>query len=690
MDKRYRNYTIRGLISMRGKHYIIAILIICLVAFVFVCESYAVPAAPITHTLTQPDGGSFNARQWGDESSHGWETEDGYSIIFDEALKMWTYAIHSEEGSLMSSSRVVGKHIIPDVQQRIRPKIKIYRTLSKEQAKGFAKKSTAGDSGPRRVVPSTGTANIPVILINFSDRSTTYSASDFDSLLFGSGNYSMKDYFEEVSYGKFSVSAGPAGITGWYNASNSHDYYGQNDIYGWDRWPGTLVREAVIAADSTVNFASYDSDGDCYVDVVNIVHQGSGEESGTASTDIWSHSWSLSSAYFWGYSSGGEYTTNDACPSGGYIKIDDYVIQPETFLGGMTTMGVFAHEYSHALGLPDLYDTDYSSQGVGNWSLMAGGSYNYATTWGDRPAHLDAWSKYYLGWVTPTQVSGTFTNKQITSAATTADVYQLLNGSPSSGGEYFLVENRQKTGFDVGLPGAGLLIWHIDESVSTNDDECYPGGTSCSTSHYHVALVQADNLYHLEKNINDGDSGDPYPGSANNTTFNSSSSPNSNLYNGSSSNVSVTNISASATTMTATLYAPASSTTPITQTITAPSNTTVSKGSVLGPFSVSVTNNTNSSYTFYVYPYIYTPDGNWVQLMSGKMVTLAAYQTISKSNLYLPVPLNAQTGTHYFLAYLYDTSSNIIDYDYFAFEVTSGSSTTDGLKGQGEWFLSIP
>jgi hypothetical protein len=234
----------------------------------------------------------------------------------------------------------------------------------------------------------------------------------------------------------------------------------------------------------------------------------------------------------------------------------------------MTTMGVYAHEYGHALGLPDLYDRDYSSNGVGDWSLMASGSWTKVSKPGDRPSHLDAWSKYALGWVTPTQVTRTLIDQPITQAENTPDVYQLLGGSPSIGGEYFLIENRQHVGFDEGLPGAGLLIWHIDETKDDNDHECYPGGPSCVTNHYHVALVQADNLWSLEKDIyNLGDMGDPYPGSTGNTSFTRDSAPKSNLYSGYPSGVSVTNISPSGSVMTATLTPPAESistpTTPI-------------------------------------------------------------------------------------------------------------------------------
>ncbi len=533
------------------KIFMIGLLFMLIIVFYIPNICYAVPAAPVIYELTQPDGTIIYARQWGDEWSHGWETTEGYSIVFDEITGNWTYAVTGIVGSLLPSSRVVDKHTPPqNVPKRLRPSGKARAKILKMRA------SQLKVTPYKKVVPPTGTANIPVILINFSNTTTTYTSANFNTLLFGTGNYSMKDYYQEVSYGVFSVSAGPGGVVGWYTASNTHDYYGQNDILGNDMWPGDLVYEAVAAADAAgFNFAPYDQDGDCYVDVVDIIHQGTGEDAGGPATDIWSHRWSLSGGQYWGYSHYSAYITNDNCTANPSVKVkvNDYVIQPEILFGNIETIGVFTHEYGHALDLPDLYDTDNSSESIGNWSLMAGGLWNYVTRSGDRPAHMDAWSKYKLGWMTPTLVSGTLTNEPITQAATAADVYQLLSGGPTSGGEYFLVENRQKTGFDAGLPGAGLLIWHIDEAKTNNDNECYPGGPSCATNHYHVALVQADNLWEMEKNINRGNAGDSYPGSTNKTSFTGSSSPNSNLYNGTPSNVSITNISIPSTTMTATL-----------------------------------------------------------------------------------------------------------------------------------------
>jgi len=515
------------------------------------------------HTLKQADGSTFSARQWGDEWSHGWETSEGYSIILDQRTRNWMYAAKDNKGKLTPSPRAVVKdrpqataprHLRPSGQRW--QEILLRKSLSRSSAGAPAEGTAEPLLFMEGLVSLSGSANVPVILINYSNTSTTYNASNFDTLLFSTGSKSMKDYYEEVSYGDFTVSAGPSGVAGWYTASKNHNYYGQ-DVSGFDAHPAELVIEAVQDADADgFDFAPYDMDGDCYVDVVAVVHQGTGQEAGgSPSTDIWSHSWDLNNAEYFGDGTG-EYITNDSAACG-TIKVNDYIIQPEILFGGQQTMGVFAHEYGHALGLPDLYDTDGSSEGIGEWGLMASGSWNSVSRPGDTPAHMSAWSKYFLGWVTPTQVAGTLSGESIDQAATADDVYQFLPGSPSTGGEYFLIENRQRASgtFDQGLPGDGLAIWHIDESKETdsntdNANECYPP-FNCTINHYRVSLVQADNDWDLEKNNNRGDNGDLFPGSSGNSSFTESSAPDSTLYDGSSSDVNITSISASGPVMTA-------------------------------------------------------------------------------------------------------------------------------------------
>ncbi len=527
--------------------FIIIKVFVCLIFSCWTNEAaWAAPAAPGLHELVQPDGTKLRAVKWGDERRHGWETQDGYAIGFDSLKRSWHYLGKTASGPLGLLSERPGVEKRPGGLPR-----RIERQLGTGGGRVFRRSASMSASIAEKATGASGAKNVLVILVNFRDTAATYAASDFSNLIFGSGPYSMKKFYEESSYGTFTISPGPGDIAGWYQASQPHDYYGQNypAINGYDQYPGTLVRETVRKADEEgFDFAPYDQDHDGYVDLVAIVHQGTGEEASPNANDIWSHSWSLDEANLENASDGGAYRT-----SGG-LNVNDYIILPEKLEDGISTIGVFAHEYGHALSLPDLYDTDTSSsEGAGDWSVMAGGTWNGITYEGDRPAHFDAWCKYALGWVAPTHVTGTLA-AALKPAATDGDVYQLLAGSPSAGGEYFLLEYRKKAGFDAALPGEGLLIWHVDESRQTNDSECTtsPGSPGCASMHYHVALMQADNLWNLERGGNGGDAGDPYPGSSGNTSFTGSSAPSSTLWSGAASGVSVTGIGSPGATITAT------------------------------------------------------------------------------------------------------------------------------------------
>lgn len=505
-------------------------------ALAFSSGAHAVPAAPGTHTLTQPDGTTIQAQQWGDEWNHGWETLDRYTIVKDDS-GAWVYAERAADGSLEPSNRPA--HMAPPAStpERVRPAGAMAQAIDQQRQQAQKAVET-------RVVPSNGTAQAPVILINFSDTSTTHFPSDFESLLFGSnpavatGPGSMKDFYEEVSYGNFSVT----GVAeGWYTADNGHDYYGQNDADGNDQNPGELVKEAVQAADDAIDFSKYDNDGDGVVETVIIVHQGSGEEAGGSSTDIWSHHWTLNSAGVGSVDLDG-------------VTVNDYVIQPETQFGHMATMGVFAHEYGHALGLPDLYDTDGSSEGIGDWGLMSGGSWNQVTNAGDSPAHAVAWSKDYLGWASPSKVKKKLKDESVASAHGTGDFYLCADnpggvdwefGTSSGSGEYFLVENRQKSGFDQGLPGAGLLVTQIAEYVSSgNDANQNEGGARL------VDVKEADGNNDLDNGSNRGDQGDLFTSG---DTFDKTTSPAAVRYDGGASTFALSSVSASGAPMTATL-----------------------------------------------------------------------------------------------------------------------------------------
>lgn len=404
-----------------------------------------------------------------------------------------------------------------------------------------------GFGDPIRIDPTLNpqtAGNILCILIEFSDKPAQVSAVYFDTLLFGSATGTVKNYYSEVSYGTFDVvTVNYPSAIGWQTAPQTYAYYcnGDNGLGTYPQNSQKLFEDIIDLVDPVVNFSNYDMNSDGYVDAVMLVHTGSGAELTGNANDIWSHAWGIT----------------PRLRDGKWLS--RYAIQPEYWnSAGDMTIGVFAHEMGHAyFGYPDLYDIDYSSNGIGRWSLMAGGSWN--GSYGNSPAHPDAWSRIEAGFATATNVVSNLVNQSIPNVEQNSSgaIFRLwTNGIV--GNQYFLIENRQRVGYDAQLPSgaSGLLVWHIDEAMATgnntdNANEWYPGHTS--SGHMRVALEQADNLYELEKKIDNGDNGDPFPGSTANTSFSGLSSPNSNDYNSTTTLVSVTNISASASTMSADL-----------------------------------------------------------------------------------------------------------------------------------------
>jgi immune inhibitor A len=379
----------------------------------------------------------------------------------------------------------------------------------------------------------TGPYRALCLLVDFSDNIAQTTPRRFDTLVFADRVGTVRHYYDEVSYGRLDiVTVHLPSATGWLRAPLVYTYYVDNH-YGTDSpYPHNsqkLCEDVIALADPVVDFSQYDNDGDGYADVIMIVHAGQGAELTGRPSDIWSHKWSIAPALKDG------------------VYISDYTIMPEFWnQPGDMTPGVYCHELGHVFGLPDLYDTDNSSYGTGDWSIMSSGSWN--GNLGSSPAHPDAWSKARLGWLTPTNVQSNMTEVSIAAAETTPLAYRVWT-SGGGGTEYFLVENRQRTGYDAELPGAGLLIWHIDEEMDHNDYEWYPGYTDYG--HYKVALEQADNLFLLERKLSSGDTGDPFPGSTVNRSFSPVSNPRSDGYSGGGSLVAVTNISNSGVVMTA-------------------------------------------------------------------------------------------------------------------------------------------
>lgn len=373
----------------------------------------------------------------------------------------------------------------------------------------------------RAPAPILGQRDVLVLLVDFSDAAATRTQAHYTDLLFSRGTRdsgSMRDFFHEASYAQLDVTGsvnGSGGPTaGWFRAPQPKAHYTDAN-YGFGTYPKNaqkLVEDVIDLARPSIDFSQFDSDNDGHLDALVIICAGTGAEATGDVNDLWSHKWGIAPQVING------------------VTVDSYFMAPED-----GRVGVMAHELGHLLmGWPDLYDTDYSSAGTGNWDLMASGSWNGQ---GDTPAHPCAWCKAAAGWVTPATIQG----QQSVSLApfqSNADVLRLpVTGSSS---EYFLLSNRQKAGFDALIPGGGLIIEHVDENQLSNADE----------NHYLVDIEQCDGQQHLNKNQNQGDGADPFPCSGN-SQFTADSTPASTTYAGADSLVSVTNIARAGDTITA-------------------------------------------------------------------------------------------------------------------------------------------
>ena len=388
--------------------------------------------------------------------------------------------------------------------------------------------------------PMKGKWNTLVLLVDFPDKHGYVRPAFFDSLVFGNRFGSFRDYYRSLSFNALDiVTVNPPGAIGWVTVPHPYSYYVNQD-HGWStNYPHNvqgLVEDILHAADPSIDFSKYDNDHDSYVDGLFLVHAGSGAEYTGNNDDMWA-------------SVVGPQTPQvlDGVTVSRCALVPEYYTSAEDM-----TVGVFAHEFGHTgFNLPDMYDVDQTSEGLGQWSLMGSGSWNGPTP-GGVPALPDAWCRVQMGYAQPIIVADDITAAPIPSASQDSVVYKLQR-RVNPGSEYFLVENRQQTDYDAFLPGNGLLIYHIDDTVSTIDwNEWCPGNEA--NGHYLSALEQADEAWELENKVNRGNAGDPFPGSTGAHSFSAWTAPNSNDYAGGATGIAITNIGNSAPVMTADLH----------------------------------------------------------------------------------------------------------------------------------------
>lgn len=534
------------------------------------------PAWRGTLTLTQPDGSVLQARVVGDEFAHLMVDLQGNALI-QNSEGWWCYAAFSGDGSMHSTGTVAGDKLSPasaaggDIGEVLRkwsaqnkralvrnPLVATKGCQVAEAGKKAGSSSGTG-AGWTRNCAGEGTAsgseaeaksnteagsggtgsNTPevirkrclVLLAEFKDLKMSFAQERFENLM-NTGESSVKNYLNDQFLGRYEFTFDVAPIV---TLSQTHQYYGKNSN-GKDSRAAEAVAEACrLAAANGTDFSIYDTDNDGKVDDILLFYAGKDESEGGGDDCIWSHAWKLSAA-------------NIKLILNGKV-IDSYAATSELSLRSsgkyqFKTIGTICHEYSHSLGLADMYDTDYGGSGGeadGLWkstALMDKGNFNND---GRTPPYYNAIDRDMLGIGQCEELKeGHYVLEPINLNG------RFLRMDTANEGEYYLIECRTNTGWDIYTRCKGLAIYHIDKSANlTGYSPVYEKDASaaerwtsnevnCRPQHQCADMIESlDNANDISQIM--------WPYGKNNS-FTPQSSPSFTLWDGSSSPLSITDI----------------------------------------------------------------------------------------------------------------------------------------------------
>ena len=465
----------------------------------------AIPARKGLIPLAQPDGSTFQALFRGDESIRIKTTTAGCAIIQDNE-GWWCYAEFDEMGRRYSSGWRVGEKAPQEIVSRSReiPYGKISE-LARYRNSDADKRTTMIPDLMQKARTRNGEAAVKhgiVILAQFRDVNFKYSRKDFEDLLTKEGYSehgaigSAKEYFNAQFGGNVEFVFDVSNIV---TLSGTRATYGENDESGQDKGAAAMIMEACRLADETVDFSLYDDNSDGQIDNVFVFFAGEDEAEGGDESCIWSHAWYIYSGAGYNVRLDGKWLNRYACTA----ELTKLTIGDGTTTT-MTGIGTFCHEYSHTLGLPDFYDTDYEESGgeaAGLWShtsLMDGGNQNGR---GHVPPYFNAIERELLGLCTPEVIDkdGAY---MLDPVHIDGQTYRIDTDHPD---EYFLLECRSSDRWDSKIGGSGMLIYHIDRSDRSSGYSDYYGSditaikrwshfneVNCRPDHQCADLLEAD------------------------------------------------------------------------------------------------------------------------------------------------------------------------------------------------------
>lgn len=472
--------------------------LLCLVLSV-----WAVPAKRgVWCSLSLVDGTEVKAQLVGDEFLHYYVSEDGTKYVQDESTGLYrkmTDEVTAQRRAAVRRAQAQGRQ---------------KRMLRKAQASNVFQGTKKGLVILAEFTNSKFKSGHDLALYKRIANDANYSDNNFRG--------SIKDYFKAQSHGQFELDFDVAGIC---QLQHPYAYYGKNNSQEEDVKAGQMVAEACLwAHEQGFDFSKYDWNGDGEVDQVFVLYAGHGEASYKDANTIWPHMHYLSASDY------GKSLSLDG------VTVDTYACSSElNGDGNLDGIGTFCHEFSHCMGFPDLYDTSYAGWfGMGDFDLMCSGSYN-----GDSkcPAGYSAYEKAECGWLTLKDMTNIEQETSIVGVqpmSADGDAYIIKNKGHED--EYYILENRQKTGWDSYLPASGLMITHVDYDADIWDWNMpnTPGeyedekGVTKNNGHQRLTIFRAGN-----SSSDYGDSSDLYPYRSNNT-LTKTSSPASTLYNANS------------------------------------------------------------------------------------------------------------------------------------------------------------